>query len=317
MAVSIRWWDKTGNAVLSSPTITEQISGKETDRSGTAQAGSSTTITLDAGASSEDDHYNGLFISITSGTGSGQAAQQITDYVGSTRVATVGGTFSPTPNGTSVFRVHGAQKIFVENTSDRSLGSVLAKIAQDGASDGHTRVRIGLDTATVMPPFGVTVTILSGSGTWGSPTTIYYRITGTNAAGETTGSVEVVASVTATQRVQLDWTNSSSPASTGIKVYRTTVQGDYTGSKLRATLGQVTQYIDTGGAVGAGALPTANTTGGPSPTYGVPPALATSDLTIGTLPIGQQRAFWLNIVPPAGAAESGNPRTALIRHVES
>lgn len=74
---------------------------------GTAQAGSSTTITLQANASStRDDIYNGLTIEITSGTGSGQS-KTITDYVGSTQVATVS-TWSVTPNSTSVYKIYGA-----------------------------------------------------------------------------------------------------------------------------------------------------------------------------------------------------------------
>lgn len=55
---------------------------------GSAVAGGSNTITLAAGASAVDDFYNGMVISITSGTGNGHIGL-ITDYVGSTKVATV------------------------------------------------------------------------------------------------------------------------------------------------------------------------------------------------------------------------------------
>jgi len=55
---------------------------------GTAQAGSAGSITLASGASATDDYYNGMVISITGGTGSGSKGI-ITDYVGSTKVATV------------------------------------------------------------------------------------------------------------------------------------------------------------------------------------------------------------------------------------
>jgi hypothetical protein len=55
---------------------------------GSAVAGSANTITLAVGASAVDDFYNGMVISITSGTGSGHVGL-ITDYVGSTKVATV------------------------------------------------------------------------------------------------------------------------------------------------------------------------------------------------------------------------------------
>lgn len=51
---------------------------------GTAQNGAATTITLAAAASSTDDYYNGMTCYVT---GKGHAV--ITDYVGSTKVATV------------------------------------------------------------------------------------------------------------------------------------------------------------------------------------------------------------------------------------
>jgi hypothetical protein len=55
---------------------------------GSAAAGGANTITLAAGASSADDFYNGMVVSITSGTGNGHIGL-ITDYVGSSKVATV------------------------------------------------------------------------------------------------------------------------------------------------------------------------------------------------------------------------------------
>lgn len=72
-------------------------------RSGTAQAGASTTITLDASASAVDDFYNGTMILISSGTGAGQA-RQISDYVGSTKVASVP-AWAVNPDNTSVFTI--------------------------------------------------------------------------------------------------------------------------------------------------------------------------------------------------------------------
>lgn len=54
---------------------------------GTAQAGAAGSITLAAAASTTNDFYNFKRIVIMSGTGAGQSAL-ITDYVGSTRVAT-------------------------------------------------------------------------------------------------------------------------------------------------------------------------------------------------------------------------------------
>lgn len=79
----------------------EQLSGD----AGTAQSGStSTTIKLRAGASFSDDAYNNLTIQIISGTGAGQT-RTITDYVGSTKVATVSSAWTTTPNNTSVYKI--------------------------------------------------------------------------------------------------------------------------------------------------------------------------------------------------------------------
>lgn len=72
--------------------------------SGTAQAGTSTTITLKSTSSATDDIYNGMSIEITGGTGVGQI-RRIEDYVGSTKVATVESAWTVTPNGTSTYEV--------------------------------------------------------------------------------------------------------------------------------------------------------------------------------------------------------------------
>lgn len=70
---------------------------------GTAQAGStSTTIKLAAAASSTDDAYTAMYVTITGGTGSGQT-KLITDYVGSTKVATVDSAWTTTPDATSTY----------------------------------------------------------------------------------------------------------------------------------------------------------------------------------------------------------------------
>ena len=71
---------------------------------GTAQAGASSTITLTSSASAIDDRYNNFTITITGGTGSGQS-KLITDYVGSTKIATISGTWAITPNNTSVYSI--------------------------------------------------------------------------------------------------------------------------------------------------------------------------------------------------------------------
>ena len=79
-------------------------------RNGTAQAGTATTLTLDASASATDDIFNDMMAVIVGGTGIGQA-RLITDYVGSTKVATISPTWQTTPDATSVFVVLAAGEI--------------------------------------------------------------------------------------------------------------------------------------------------------------------------------------------------------------
>ena len=91
----------TPSAVSGNITLTTTSSKHDT---GTAQAGASTTITLKSSSSSTDDYFNGLYITITGGTGAGQI-RIITDYVGSTKVATVDSAWTTAPNSTSTYSI--------------------------------------------------------------------------------------------------------------------------------------------------------------------------------------------------------------------
>lgn len=93
-ALSARWDRIVDIAAAASASIT----------SGTAQAGGATTITLASGASSTNDLYIDAVIRITGGTGAGQV-NQITDYVGSTKVATVARTWATQPDSSSTYEL--------------------------------------------------------------------------------------------------------------------------------------------------------------------------------------------------------------------
>lgn len=73
-------------------------------RHNTAQAGTLNNITLDAGASSQDNFYRYHIVHIVGGTGAGQA-RVITNYIGATKVASVDSPWSTAPNNTSVFKI--------------------------------------------------------------------------------------------------------------------------------------------------------------------------------------------------------------------
>ena len=92
----------TPSAVSGNITIT--ASSVTTDN-GTAQAGGADTITLKAASSfTSDDQPNGMFIEITSGTGSGQK-RHVEDYVASTKVLTVYPAWDTAPDATSQYKV--------------------------------------------------------------------------------------------------------------------------------------------------------------------------------------------------------------------
>lgn len=108
--------------------------------SGTAQAGTLSTITLATSASSLDGFYVGAQIQIDSGTGASQV-RTIHDYVGSTRVATVSVLWTTIPNATSVYTMSGLGQDHGEFTpalGGAGIGTTFAiGVSQVGAVGGN------------------------------------------------------------------------------------------------------------------------------------------------------------------------------------
>jgi hypothetical protein len=71
---------------------------------GTAQGGAVASITLRSGASSSDDVYNNKIVMLVSGTGAPDS-RLITDYAGSTRIATVDRNWATNPDSTTVYAI--------------------------------------------------------------------------------------------------------------------------------------------------------------------------------------------------------------------
>lgn len=86
--------------------LTHSLGVAVTNADGTATAGGATSITLAVGSSATDDFYNDNVIRIVGGTGAGQS-RVVTDYVGSTRVATVGSAWVTNPDNTSQYVFEG------------------------------------------------------------------------------------------------------------------------------------------------------------------------------------------------------------------
>jgi hypothetical protein len=121
-------------------------------RTGTAQTGStSSTIKLDAAASSTNNIYQGAKVVITGGTGVGQQ-RNIIAYSGSTKIATVDKNWVTTPDNTSTF--------------DLQVGT-LAITSQEGTAQAGSATTITLaSTANATDDYynNSLVSILSGTG---------------------------------------------------------------------------------------------------------------------------------------------------------
>ena len=108
--------------------------GLQTIRSNTAAAGSSTTLTLDASASSVNSFYVNDLLLLTGGTGAGQA-RSIRAYVGSTQVATVQPAWTTTPDNTTTFAVLPGASAWDEKMSDHTTtGTTGATLNAAGAA---------------------------------------------------------------------------------------------------------------------------------------------------------------------------------------
>jgi hypothetical protein len=162
------------------------------------------------------------------------------------------------------------RKFGLESTADRVLGaspfngSELQRFAH-GTNDGVDQLRIGLDTATLSAPYGVTATLgaAGDGGVWSGTGTVFHRVTATNASGETIGSVETSTTVdVTTKRITLAWTQV--PGATGYRIWRSATAGTYTPTALRTTIGSgaTVTFIDNGAALSAGTIPIVNTSGG-------------------------------------------------------
>jgi hypothetical protein len=105
---------------------------------GTAQSGGATTIQLATSASAQDDFYNGCFVNIISGTGSGQT-RIITDYAGGTTTATVA-AWGTNPDSTSVYVVIPVAGQVSEPSSTAPTVEEIRAEFDDNSTDMNTTV---------------------------------------------------------------------------------------------------------------------------------------------------------------------------------
>lgn len=161
-----RWLGTAPNALVSG-----KMDATLAVRGGTAQAGATGSITLDAGATATDHLYRGLKVAIVSGTGAGQQ-RLITGYTGSSKVATVAPNWVTNPDATSVFILAGHCGVDVEQVAltaqtARDLGNQLdaqvstrlssaSYTAPDNASIGSILTNTDVKTSTRLATSGYT-----------------------------------------------------------------------------------------------------------------------------------------------------------------
>lgn len=174
-------------------------------RVNTAQAGTASTITLDASASATNDLYNYNQITIISGTGALQS-RQITDYVGSSKVATVGVNWTTNPSSDSVFVITplGVDAATVAAIADAVWDELRSGHAAAGSFGEYTNadvVRISGDATSAdnlesytdgTTPMPVNATQLSGDSTAADNAEAFFDGTGYAGTGNVIPSVTTV-----------------------------------------------------------------------------------------------------------------------------
>lgn len=108
---------------LGNVTIASNLSG--VIRSNTLQAGSGTTVTLDAGASSLNNAYVGCTIFFPSGTGALQGIWTIVAYNGTTKVATLDRTLPASLDNTTHFTIRAEVGLALDSSARANVGQFL------------------------------------------------------------------------------------------------------------------------------------------------------------------------------------------------
>jgi len=120
---------------------------------GLAQAGGATSITLATTASATDDVYNGSLVYLSTSTGAGQA-RLITDYDGTTKVATVSPAWATNPGANTVYKIIPMSRVIVDSgtvtTVTGAVGSVTGAVGSvTGNVGGNVVGSVGSVTGAV------------------------------------------------------------------------------------------------------------------------------------------------------------------------
>lgn len=118
-----------------------------------ATAGAAGTITLAVGSSGTDDYYNGCIIHLNADTGSGQV-RTITDYVGSTRVASITPNWGTNPDDTTDYIIYATEHSYLGRVFCDALISAIPTTAMRGTDNvvlaGPTKTEMDNAIATII-----------------------------------------------------------------------------------------------------------------------------------------------------------------------
>jgi hypothetical protein len=145
-------------------------------RTGTAQAGTTTTITLDTGASATNNLYVGCLVFLTGSTGAGQV-RTITSYNGTTKIATVDRAFVTAPTSSTTFAIMATDNPALNATLQPTVAAATAAIRSGTAQTGSTANTIKLDSgasATNNLYVGNVITLTGGTGLGQTRTIVSY-----------------------------------------------------------------------------------------------------------------------------------------------
>ncbi len=180
-------------------------------RSGTAQAGGASTITLDSGASAVNSYYNTCAIFIYSGTGAGQG-NTILSYVGSSKVATVARAWATQPDSSSKFVIEAIGSVDVGSLLGNALaldGNNLLKVAlTDILNTALSETTAGNLAAAFRKLFDVSSPVLTTASV--NQTGDSYAIVNSGTAGNSALHTQIAALPTASAIATAVWTDTTS-----------------------------------------------------------------------------------------------------------
>ncbi len=225
-------------------------------RTGTAQAGAATTITLDSSASAIDDYYVGCYVNITNDTPTNARGQArvITDYVGSTKVATVA-TWGTNPSSSSTFEIL-ATPDWIQRLSDVNAISGVA-VSTSTAQLGVNVVNVGGSAVSQSGGLlNANVTQISSDATAADNAEAFFDGTGYAGTGNTIPTVttvtnQVTANVTAISgdSAAADNLESYTDGTTPMPVNVTQVSGDSTAADNAESFFDGTGYAGTNNVI--------------------------------------------------------------------